>query len=431
LVETAERSQAQLRAELDRRGVAYRPHYLVNMIEVPSRPGLRRAMAKEPGVGSVLFQPGIRRYPRTFELPGVDATGPNGVEWNVAEVGADRVWALGYEGQGVVVGDADTGVKWDHPALKDAYRGWDGSTASHDYHWFDAWDGRAEPWDDSGHGTHTTGTMVGSDGQNLIGLAPEAEWIACRNMRQGLGTPGSYVTCMEFLLAPFPLEGDPFHDGDPSQGADVVNNSWACPAMEGCQPDTLHVAVQNLRAAGQMMVVSAGNEGPACSSIEAPPAIYDETFSVGAIRRGDQVASFSNRGPVAVDGSGLLKPDIVAPGVDIRSAVPTGYTSLLGTSMAGPHVAGAVALLWSADPTLIGDLNRTEELLDTTAQPLVTSDSCEGPAASPMDDMFAPATGGEQPPVCGCEDEPGAVPNNVYGWGQVDILEAVRTVLGR
>jgi subtilisin family serine protease len=250
-------------------------------------------------------------------------------------------------------------------------------------------------------------------------------------MRQGVGTPGSYVTCMEFLLAPFPLEGDPFHDGDPSQGAHLVNNSWGCPAKEGCLPDTLYIAVKNLRAAGQLMVVSAGNEGPACSTVDVPPAIYDEAFSVGAIRRGDQVASFSNRGPVVVDGSGLLKPDIVAPGVDIRSAVPAGYTSLLGTSMAGPHVAGAVALLWSADPTLIGDLDRTEEILATTAQPLVTSASCEGPAGSPVGDMLATVEASDQRPVCGCDDEPGAVPNNVYGWGQVDIWEAVRQVLGR
>jgi subtilisin family serine protease len=201
--------------------------------------------------------------------------------------------------------------------------------------------------------------------------------------------------------------------------------------MEGCLPDTLHVAVQSLRAAGQLMVVSAGNEGPRCSTVDAPPAIYDEAFSVGAIRRGDQVAGFSNRGPVTVDGSGLLKPDIVAPGVEIRSAVPAGYASLLGTSMAGPHVAGAVALLWSADPSLIGDLDRTEEILATTAQPLVTSASCEGPAASPVEDMFATFGPGEAYPVCGCEDEPGSVPNNVYGWGQVDIWEAVRQVLER
>ena len=417
LVETAERSQAPLRAELERRGVPYRPHYLVNMIEVQERPGLRRAFAREAGVASVLFQPGVRRYAYPFRLPDMDPTGPQGVEWNVREVGADQVWTLGYTGQGVIVGDADTGVAWDHPALKEAYLGWDGAAVDHNYHWYDPWDGRPEPWDDSGHGTHTTGTVVGRDGENQIGLAPGARWIACRNMRQGLGNPGSYVSCMEFLLAPFPLGGEAFHDGDPSRGAHVVNNSWGCPPEEGCQPDTLRVAVDNLRASGQMMVVSAGNDGPACGTVEMPPALYDEALTVGATYAGDQAAGFSSRGPVEADDSGRRKPDLVAPGVDIRSAVPGGYVPLPGTSMAGPHVAGAVALLWSASPGLLGDVARTEALLLETAQPLTVDAVCaSGPA--------------EAGTVCGCGgDEPGIAPNNVYGWGQVDVWAAVQRVL--
>jgi len=419
LTETAERSQAPLRAELDRRGVDYRPHYLVNAIEVRERPGLRRKFATMPGVASVLYLPGMRRYPRAFELPAVDPSGPRGVEWNVREIGADKVWELGYTGRGVIVGNADTGVAWEHPALKKAYLGWDEGTgtADHNYHWLDAWDGKREPWDDNGHGTHTTGTVVGLDGENKVGVAPGARWIACRNMRHGLGNPGAYLTCMEFLLAPYPLDGDPFHDGDPARGAQVVNNSWGCPTMEGCRPDTLRVAVESLRAAGQMMVVSAGNDGPACGTVKDPPATYDAVFSVGAIRRGDRITSFSSRGPVEVDGSGRLKPDIVAPGYDVRSSVPGGYASMPGTSMAGPHVAGAVALLWSAEPALIGDIDRTEAILIETAQPLTVDALCP---AGPED----PAT------VCACDgDTPGEVPNNVYGWGQVDVWAAVTRIL--
>jgi subtilisin family serine protease len=416
LAETAERSQAPLRAELDRRGVAYRPHYLVNMIEVQGRPGLRRAFAREQGVASVLFQPGVRRYPHSFQLPAVDPSGPRGVEWNVHEVGADRVWGLGYTGQGVIVGNADTGVAWDHPALKAAYLGWDGNTADHNYHWYDPWDGRAEPWDDNGHGTHTTGIMVGLDGENKVGLAPGARWIACRNMRQGIGNPGAYVSCMEFLLAPFAIGGDPFHDGDPAQGAHVVNNSWGCPKKEGCLPDTLRFAVDNLRAAGQMMVASAGNDGPACSTVQDPPAIYDAVLSVGAIAQGDRAAAFSSRGPVTVDASFLAKPNLVAPGVDVRSSVPLGYASLPGTSMAGPHVAGAVALLWSIDPALAGDVDRTEAILVETAQPLTVDAVCSGQSRSGV--------------VCACGgDTAGAVPNNVYGWGQVDVWAAAQKLL--
>lgn len=419
LVETAERSQSSLRAELDRRGVAYRPHYLINMIEVQERPFLRWAFARKPGVAFVLFQPGMRRYPRGFQVPDLDPQGPSGVEWNVREVGADRVWQLGYTGQGVIVGDADTGVAWDHPALKAAYRGWDGSTVRHDYHWYDAWDGRAEPWDDNGHGTHTTGIMVGQDGENQIGVAPGARWIACRNMRHGIGHPGAYITCMEFLLAPFPVGGDPFHDGDPTQGAHVVNNSWGCPKKEGCLPDTLRRAVENLRMAGQMMVVSAGNDGPACGTVQDPPALYDAVLSVGAIGRGDRVAGFSSRGPVTADGSQRLKPDLVAPGLDIRSSVPGGYAILPGTSMAGPHVAGVVALLWSIEPELIGDIDRTEVILTETAQHLVV-------------DAVCPSGGGSPTTVCACGDQsPDAIPNHVYGWGQVDAWAAAQRLLGR
>ncbi len=425
LVETAERSQAPLRAELDRRGVPYRPHYLVNLIEVLDRPGLRHTFAHRPGVAWVLFQPGVRRYAHPFKLPAADVSGPRGVEWNVRELGADRLWELGYTGQGVIVGNADTGVAWEHPALKTAYLGWDGTSADHNYHWYDPWDGRAVPWDDNGHGTHTTGTMVGRDGENRIGLAPGARWIACRNMRHGIGNPGSYVSCMEFLLAPFPLGGDPFHDGDPARGAQVVNNSWGCPAREGCRPDTLRLAVDHLRAAGQMMVVSAGNEGPACGTVQDPPALYDSVFTVGAIAQGDQVAGFSSRGPVTADGSRRLKPDLVAPGVEIRSAVPDGYASSAGTSMAGPHVAGAVALLWSVDPSLIGDLERTEALLVETAQPLTPEAVCPT-----VPGWLTQISSGRPVAVCACgEDGPDSVPNNVYGWGQVEVWAAAQKLL--
>jgi hypothetical protein len=421
LVEAAEDSQGPLRAELDRRGVDYRPHYLINAIEVLGRPGLRRRFADWPGVDHVLFQPGMRRYAYPSGIPAMDPGGPGGVEWNIEEVGADRVWAQGFTGQGVVVGDADTGVDWQHPALREAYLGWQGSvtaTTSHDYTWYDAWDGSLEPWDDHGHGTHTTGIMVGQEGQNQVGVAPGARWIACRNMRHGVGNPGSYLSCMEFLLAPFPLDGDPLRDGVPSRGAQVVNNSWGCPRREGCLPGTLRQAADNLRAAGQMMVVSAGNAGPACGTVEDPPALYASVLSVGAIARDDNAASFSSRGPVEADDSGLLKPDLVAPGVDIRSAVPGGYTSLPGTSMAGPHVAGVVALLWSADPSLIDDLEATADLLFGTAQRLTPDAACpRGPESL-------------EGAVCACgSDGISSVPNNVYGWGQVDAWAALETLL--
>jgi subtilisin family serine protease len=169
-----------------------------------------------------------------------------------------------------------------------------------------------------------------------------------------------------------------------------------------------------------MMVVGTGNEGPACGSIADPVAIYDAVLSVGAIGRDGRAVGFSSRGPVTVGGSQRLKPDLVAPGLDIRSAVPGGYASLLGTSMASPHVAGGIAVLWSVEPALIGDLDRTEKLLLQTAQPLTVEGVCTDASGV-----------GAQGEICGCgSDRLGSVPNNVYGWGRVDTWAAAQHLLG-
>jgi subtilisin family serine protease len=225
---------------------------------------------------------------------------------------------------------------------------------------------------------------------------------------------------MEFLLAPYPLGGDPFADGDVSRAAHVTNNSWGCPRIEGCFPETLRRGVEALRAAGIMMVVSAGNEGPACGTATSPPANYDAAFSVGATTNAGNVVGFSSRGPV----DGLMKPDIAAPGELVRSSVPGGgYAYAGGTSMAGPHVAGTVALIWSADGDLIGDIDATEALLCATAVSKPVDRACtldsaaEGPLASLM-----------PTPACACGGVTG-VPNNVYGCGLVDAGAAVRRAL--
>ncbi|HRW08820.1 MAG TPA: S8 family serine peptidase, partial [Caldilineaceae bacterium] len=173
---------------------------------------------------------------------------PYGLEYTHA----DAVWAAGYTGQGIVIASQDTGVQWDHPALQAAYRGWVTqtvtttltatggmtTTVNHVYNWFDAWglDGRPItcaqdaqiPCDDHGHGTHTVGTMVGdatAQGASILGMAPGAQWIGCRNMRRGVGTPASYTACFEFFLAPYPQGGDPFTDGRPELAPHIINNS--------------------------------------------------------------------------------------------------------------------------------------------------------------------------------------------------------------
>jgi len=151
-----------------------------------------------------------------------------------------------------------------------------------------------------------------------------------------------------------------------------------------------------------VVVVSAGNSGSNCSTVVDPPAIYQSSFSVGASgTTSDTIAGFSSRGPVTIDGSGRLKPNVTAPGVNVRSSLPGGgYGSLSGTSMAGPHVVGVVALLLSAAPTLKGQPALVESALQSTAAPQTTTQNCTIPGTQ--------------------------VPNNTYGYGRVDAFEAVR-----
>jgi subtilisin family serine protease len=415
LVDTAERTQVPVRAELDRLGAQYRPHYLINMIEVTGRTDLMAAFASRPDVQEVILNPNVRmvNYNETMDLLALPIPG-QGVEWNITATGAPLVWEAGVDGSGIVVGQADTGVDWTHPALQSKYRGWVNGEGAHDYNWYDPWDDSAAPWDDVGHGTYTLGTVLGQEGtENRIGMAPGAQWIACRNMRYGIGNPGMYLSCMEFFMAPFPHGGDPFHDGRPDLAAHVVNNSWGCPAREGCGADTLSLAFHNLHTAGIMMVAAAGNEGPACSTAGDPPANSGDVFTVGASDENDRLAYFSSRGPAG----GIIKPDITAPGWLVRSSIPGGkYTISAGTSIAAPHISGAVALLWSAFPALIGEIDRTEEILRHSAIPVTIGQVCGG-----LESQGTPC-------LCGADSETG-MPNNSYGYGVLNVFSAYKEIM--
>ena len=402
LVQLANETQADLRITFDDFGVRYTPYYLVNAMEVRGGTLIRLYLASRPEVDRVIPSPRLRPTGDQEALPqsvdGSDFT-PSDVQWNVSLIGADRVWEeFGVRGEGIVIGQSDSGADVNHSALKESYRG---NQNGDDYNWFDPWNGLPSPYDEGGHGTHTLGTIVG---QNGIGIAPDATWFACANLNRNLANPALYLDCMQFMLAPFPQDGDPLLDGDPTLAADVLNNSWGCPELEGCDANALLAAANHLRDAGIFVVVSTGNDGPACSTVNAPLSLYDSVFSVGAIDQFGDMAFFSSRGPVTADGSSRMKPDIAAPGVDILSSVPGGgYGSNSGTSMAGPHVAGAVALLWSADPSLVGDIDRTEQLLIDAADPYTGSTSV------------------------GCFE--GTIPNAAYGYGVLDVYEAVQLAL--
>jgi hypothetical protein len=432
LVAQANSSQADLRQSLDNLGIEYRPYYLVNALEV--RGGLvhRLWLATRPEVDRIIPSPVLRPITEIAELPSIPASAPSSPQWNLTNIGADRVWQeLGVTGAGIIVGQSDSGVQWDHPELQDSYLG---SSGNHSGFWLDPWRGSSEPVDTSGHGTHTLGSVLG----NATGVAPDAQWFACANLARNLGNPALYLDCLQFMLAPYPQGGDAFRDGRPTQSAHVLNNSWGCPeAFEGCDPLSLLTAVQALRAAGIFAVVSAGNSGPDCSSVEDVPAIYDEVFSVGAVDRNNNISIFSSTGPVLADGSGRVKPDIVAPGVDVLSAMPgSDYAINSGTSMAGPHVAGVVALIWSANPALIGDIERTEAILQATATPFQPAIDTTQPATGQDDLMaqleaLASQTADPTGDTCLAETDTSVVPNNIVGYGIVNAYEAVRMAVAQ
>lgn len=414
-------SQANLRAWLEAQGIPYRAYYIVNMILVTGDAALVDELRQRPDVARLDANPQVdathwiatsnASWPRLADLPGAIAS-PN-VPDGVAFVHAPEVWEMGYLGKGIVVASQDTGVEWQHPALRARYRGVNGGVVDHTYSWHDGVDessiaGCADintPCDDHGHGTHTVGTMIGSTDTITYGVAPEAQWMGCRNMRNAVGTPASYTECFEFFLAPYPPGGDPFTDGQPALAPHIINNSWGCPPSEGCDADSLRMVVEKVRAAGIMVVASAGNFGTqGCSTVRDPIAIYDASFTVGAHDSAGNLAGFSSKGPVLIDGSGRLKPDMTAPGVSVLStARGGGETTLSGTSMAAPHVAGAVALLWSAVPWLVGDPDLTEQVLLKSATPVLDGR---------------------------CDDAPEPTsPNPAFGYGRLDVAAAVELAL--
>jgi serine protease AprX len=409
----ASRAQAPIVRLLRDRGIPYRSFWVADVIATRGGRPLVDTLAARSDVKAIESNVAARGLlgSESSGTGPVQAAATATVEPGVALVNAPQLWAKGFTGQGMVVGNQDTGMRWTHAALEPHYRGWNGSSADHDYNWWDAIHSApgnpcgadtTSPCDDQGHGTHTTGTAIGYDGgTNHVGVAPGAKWIGCRNMDRGTGSPSTYTECFQFFIAPTDLSGV---NRDPTRRPDVVNDSWYCPPSEGCAVDTLKTVVANTQAAGIFVVASAGNDGPSCSTVQYPPALYGASFSVGAMNASKQLADFSSRGPVTADGSGRLKPEIVAPGVAVRSATNSGddsYAVLSGTSMAGPHVVGAVALLWSARPALIRDIARTKQLLTSTARP----------------DVTVPTNG------TGCGGS-ATVPNDHFGWGRLDVLAA-------
>ncbi len=380
----ADSSQAGVRAYLRARGVNSTPFWVENKIFVPQGSlGLVRALAQRPEVVAILPE-------AVYAIPQPQTAGDIGTQsiaWNISKIGADQVWPL-TQGSGMVVANIDTGVQYNHPALVNQYLGKTGGGFSHAGNWYDPTGVcGTTPCDNSGHGTHTMGTMVGSDGgSNQIGVAPGAKWIACKGCRDGNCLSSHLTACAQWIM-------DPLGNGSGSNEPNVVNNSWS-----GSGGNAWYQSyVRNWRAAGIFPAFSIGNNGPNCESARSP-GDYPESIGVGATSINDVIANFSSRGPSKF---GAIKPNLSAPGVSVRSSYPTSsYTTLSGTSMASPHIAGTVALLWSALGGYVGNISATTQLLEANAAQLITSQTCGGIPA-------------------------GASPNNTYGYGRVDALAAL------
>ncbi|RHY25989.1 hypothetical protein DYB32_007959 [Aphanomyces invadans] len=303
-------------------------------------------------------------------------------EWGVDLISAPTVWASGNRGQGVVVGVLDTGAIATHDALKANYR----ST----YGWFDPTDKSATPIDTNGHGTHVVGTAVGANG---IGVAPGAQWIACRGCTTSSCPEAALTACAQFMLCPTDAKGlNPKCELAPH----VINNSWG----GGSGSTWFQANVNAWRAAGIIPVFANGNSGPSCRTANSP-GDYKNVIGVGAVGSDDRLASFSSRGPAR---DGTLKPDVSAPGFQVRSAWSTGnsaYRTISGTSMASPHVTGAVALYLSRNKgATYAEVYRAFTTSTDTSRLTPENKNCGGVSDA-------------------------RYPNNSYGHGRINVARAI------
>ncbi|WP_425464005.1 S8 family serine peptidase [Oceanobacillus piezotolerans] len=386
-LQTQSNVKSFLEEEVEKGNVdSFHSYFVVNGMAVTATKEIAEKIATFSEVEKIL--PNEKRQLFKTEAKEAPKADKQSVEWNVDRINAPDVWGMGVDGTGVVVANIDTGVEWDHPALIEKYAGYNAATGEvdHTYSFFDPVNGETEPYDIDGHGTHTMGTMVGSEdnGSNQIGVAPGAKWIAVQAFTSNGAYDSDLLEAAEWIMAP---------GGDATKAPDVVNNSWG--GGSGLD-EWYRDMVIAWRAADIFPAFAAGNttlSNPGGPGSVAAPSNYPESFAVGATDSSDNLASFSLQGPSPYD---EIKPDVSAPGVGIRSAVPGGgYSNYSGTSMATPALAGVVALLESANSNL--NVDDIEEILLSTA-------------VARTDRTFPES------------------PNHGYGHGLVDAFAAVSTV---
>ncbi len=385
LQRVARRTQANATAYLKAQGVAHDTFLVGNQLYVHgANLQVAEHLASLPGVARVHAPVTIYLDPIISEAPIIQAT----TAWGIIDTKADQFWStFGFQGDGMVVSNIDTGVQWNHPALVNAFKC--PGDPSNPACWADPSNicgGSA--CDNHGHGTHTMGTMVADDNPSLTyiaGMAPNAQWIACKGCESSSCSSFALNTCADWILAP---------GGSTANRPHVVNNSWG-----GGGGNTWYLGkVQAWRAAGIFPAFSAGNSGSSCSTLGSP-GDYQESFGSAAHSSSRTIASFSSRGPSAFGHEPYTKPNISAPGVSVCSTFPTNSwtCSYSGTSMASPHSAGAVALLWSCNSSLIGQVDQTFQILQDNA---------------------------DTPPDGNCGAPPDGEGNYTYGYGYLNVLAA-------
>jgi subtilisin family serine protease len=333
------------------------------------------------------------RAPETFYLDPIISDAPQPLattDWGILDTKANQFWTIfAHRGEGIVVANIDSGVQWNHPALINQFK-CPGAPADPAC-WYDPKNicGAGGACDNNGHGTHTMGTMVAADDPGLVyiaGMAPHAKWIACKGCESNTCSDLALSACADWLLQP---------GGNPANRPHVVNNSWG----GGGGNPWYKAKVRAWLAAGIFPAFSAGNSGPLCRSLGSP-GDYQESFATAGHQKANRsIATWSSRGPSRYGHAPYTKPNISAPGANICSTVPTngwncGYS---GTSMASPHSAGAVALLWSCNPALIGQVQQTAELLQNNA---------------------------DAAPTGRCGAPPDGQGNYTYGYGYLNVLKA-------
>lgn len=373
LRDTSEKSQESLISFVERKVKdgdisEYSSFFIINSIYIKGRAELIEKIARRSDVESIRLNHTIvsdkeEIVKRKSSLSEVTSYVP----WNLESIQADRVTKTG---KNIVVGIIDSGVNANHPELQNAllpggFKDFVEPT-------------NTEPKDETGHGTHVAGTILG----RTIGIAKDAKLIVARVFnKEGEASDEGLLAAGQWILEKKPQ---------------VVNNSWG-----GNRDDSFYDdIVKKWKAAGIVPIFSSGNTGEYNAGGEGSigsPGSLEDSFSVGALTKDDRLAKFSLRGPSKH--TNKFKPEISAPGVNILSAdYKGGYVLKTGTSMAAPHVTGAVALILEANKNL--SVDKVEDILKSTATPLT-------------DDHYINS------------------PNMGYGYGKLNVFKAVEAALGK